>query len=405
MGSETTTPMKLLIAIPAYNEEANIKAIIERSLAAQKTIINNSPVTEVDITVVSDGSTDRTVELAMQYADQIKLVVFEKNKGYGAAIKEAWSQSDAELLGFLDADGTCDPNFFSQLSNTLENEGADIVLGCRLNSDSKMPLIRKLGNVIFAVMLTVFSSRIVRDTASGMRVIRRSCLPKLMPLPDGLHFTPAMSARAILSNDLKIIEIDMPYHERKGESKLRIGKDGFRFLKIITETAFLQRPSRLLAILGFLCLMVPLGLMINPTIYYIDNRAVAEWMIYRFIVSSLMGTCACLLFCTGYLSTKIVDIAFFDPLKAVKNRSPIRMFFSSPFFWLLPVLLTLSGGALVLRSFFMLVATGATYEHWSRFIAMSFLLSIALILIVTRLVDYILVLISNRLDYLRNQQI
>ena len=73
-----------------------------------------------------------------------------------------------------------------------------MVLGCRLNKHSQMPLIRRIGNSIFAAILSVFSSSRVRDTASGMRVVRRSSLDRL-PLPDGLHFTPAMSARAMVS--------------------------------------------------------------------------------------------------------------------------------------------------------------------------------------------------------------
>ena len=79
--------MKLLIAIPALNEEASIKQIIVRCLEARPEIIETSPVTDVDITVVSDGSTDRTVELASRYRDHVKLIVFPKNRGYGAAIK------------------------------------------------------------------------------------------------------------------------------------------------------------------------------------------------------------------------------------------------------------------------------------------------------------------------------
>ena len=56
--------MKLLIAIPALNEEDGIQDIIQRSLAAREFIVQNSPVTSVEVTVVSDGSTDRTVERA-----------------------------------------------------------------------------------------------------------------------------------------------------------------------------------------------------------------------------------------------------------------------------------------------------------------------------------------------------
>ena len=110
--------MKLLIVIPALNEEQSIESIIRRSLEARAHIMQHSPVTAVDITVVSDGSTDRTVERARGYTDSVKLIVFEQNRGYGAAIKEAWQQSDADLLGFLDADGTCDPQFFADLCRT-----------------------------------------------------------------------------------------------------------------------------------------------------------------------------------------------------------------------------------------------------------------------------------------------
>src|SRR5262249_50334102 len=185
--------MKLLIAVPALNEEASIQQIIGRCLEARSEIIETSPVTEVDITVVSDGSTDRTVELASKFGDRIKLIVFPKNRGYGAAINEAWIQSDADLLGFLDADGTCEPRFFSQLINALKIHDADIALGCRLNVHSEMPRLRRLGNRLFASMLTLLSSSTLRDTASGMRVLRRTCLPALLPLPEGFHFPPAMS--------------------------------------------------------------------------------------------------------------------------------------------------------------------------------------------------------------------
>lgn len=244
--------MKLLIAIPALNEEASIEAIIERSLHARADITARSPITQVDITVVSDGSTDRTVSLARKYTDRIRLIVFEENRGYGAAIQQAWVESDADLLGFLDADGTCDPRFFGDLAQALVAERADVALGCRLNENSEMPLIRRTGNILFAGLLTLLSGQWVRDTASGMRIVRREAYTRLRPLPSGLHFTPAMSARALLDRDarVKLIEIDMPYHERVGDSKLKVGKDGLRFLNVITRTAIQYRPARVATILA-----------------------------------------------------------------------------------------------------------------------------------------------------------
>jgi glycosyltransferase involved in cell wall biosynthesis len=390
--------MKLLIAIPALNEEASIESIIERSLAAREYICGQSGLNAVEITVVSDGSTDRTAALAGRYAEQIKLIVFPQNRGYGAAIKEAWRQSDAEWLGFLDADGTCDPKFFAPLCRRAIDEDADVVLGCRLNHQSQMPLIRRAGNLIFAAILSAFSSSRVRDTASGMRVVRRASLPRLFPLPDGLHFTPAMSARAMLSDSVKIVEIDMPYHERAGESKLRVVKDGLRFLKVILQTAFLYRPARPLGMLAAAAFLAAAGLMIGPILYYLKTRTVDEKMIYRFLVSDLFGIAACLLFSASYLADRMVSIALAGEV-AGRERKLVARVFRSRWFWALPAGLALTGSALVAASVFARLSTGATYEHWSRYVVMTFCLSAAAILAVTRGIEYVLSLVAERVRY------
>ena len=392
--------MKLLIAIPALNEEDGIQDIIQRSLAAREFIVQNSPVTSVEVTVVSDGSTDRTVERASNYRDQIRLIVFPENRGYGAAIKEAWRQSDAALLGFLDADGTCDPDFFADLCGALQREGADIALGCRLNPKSSMPVIRRIGNVLFAILLNLVSSRQVRDTASGMRVVRRATLEKILPLPNGLHFTPAMSARGMLSRSLKIVEIDMPYHERTGESKLHVLRDGLRFLKVIVETAFLYRPSRPLDLLAFLFFAGAAILMVQPSLHYLRTQTVSEWMIYRFVVSQLSATSGLLMLSISHLTSRMVRISLSD--EAYERRETWRdRLFRGPIFWIAVTLMPLAGLLLVFRGFLELAATGHVYEHWSRFIVMSFFVSSATILAVTRAADYVLGLVASRVHYLK----
>jgi len=393
--------MKLGIAIPALNEEDNIESIIQRSLAARQYIQEHSAVTDVEVTVVSDGSTDRTVELASRYKDLIRLIVFSENQGYGAAIKEAWMESDAELLGFLDADGTCDPKFFAPLCNQLLDNKTDVVLGCRLNTESEMPVIRRVGNSIFAFLLSIFSNSRVRDTASGMRVVRRSSLSHLYPLPDGLHFTPAMSARAMMSDAVQISELDMPYSERVGESKLHVIRDGLRFLRVIIETGFLYRPSRPLNLAGIVLTSIGAVLMFPPLVYYLQHRTVLEWMIYRFLVSHLLGTAACLCFCASYILSQMTEIALAEEIGKRKD-SWVEGFFHSGWFWAVNGLLTAIGGSLVLGSLLQLLESGATYAHWSRYIAMTFCLSIVSILLFTRCVEYVLGLIRERVLYRQN---
>jgi glycosyltransferase involved in cell wall biosynthesis len=391
--------MKLLIVIPALNEEQSIESIIQRSLDARAHIIGRSPVTAVDITVVSDGSTDRTVERARRYTDSVKLIVFEQNRGYGAAIKEAWRQSDADLLGFLDADGTCDPQFFADLCRTLVKAQADVVLGCRLTQTSKMPLVRQIGNRVFAALLRALSAADVHDTASGMRVVRRASLGGLLPLPDGMNFTPAMTARAVLGTAVKIVEIDMPYHEREGESKLRLGRDTALFLRVIVEAAFLYRPARPLAIVGLVALAVASTWMMRPILFYLEYHRVQEWMIYRFLVSHVLGTIAALLLCASYLTAKMVKIA--RPSGERLQDDLWSRFLTSRLFWVVPAVCFLVGGLLVLASFLELLRTGETYEHWSRFVAMSFFWSIGSIFAVTRVMDYVLDLLVAQLAYER----
>jgi glycosyltransferase involved in cell wall biosynthesis len=392
--------MKLLVVIPALNEEASIREIIERSLVARDVIVRTSPVTTVDITVVSDGSTDRTVERAAAFGERIRLLVFPENRGYGAAIKAAWRESDADLLGVLDADGTCDPEAFAPLCAQLLATGADVAVGCRLNAESRMPLVRRVGNVLFAVLLSAVSSERVRDVSSGMRVVRRSSLPRLLPLPDGMHFTPAMSARTILGRDLALVEVQIPYHERTGRSKLHVVRDGFRFLRVIVEAALVYRPFRPLALFGIACGAVAFGLIAMPTVYYLHHRSVAEWMIYRFVVSSLMASSACLLLTSAYLVRKIVTIVLSDGVERPAGPIPTRL--HGLLFWAVPVALLAVSVGLVMPSLVELVRSGSTYEHWSRFIAMSCLASCALILVVARIVDYCLELLSARVAYLRN---
>jgi len=308
------------------------------------------------------------------------------------------SRSEADLLGFLDADGTCDPQFFATLCKRLVEDDADVVLGCRLNKGSQMPLIRRIGNKLFAQLLSAFSSQTVRDTASGMRVVRRSALRHLYPLPVGLHFTPAMSARAMLSDATRILEIDMPYAEREGESKLNVIRDGFRFLRVILESALLYRPERVLLAGAVLCAVAGVSLMLQPLVAYWQTRTVAEWMIYRFLVSALTAQVALLLWAAAVTSSRIVAIAMHEEMRPI--AAP---WIRTRWFWSLLASLVLASFVLVWPSAEQLWRTGHTDIHWSRFVVAMQSLGAAALLLVVRGIDRILDLVEERVHYLWNQ--
>jgi len=364
----------LSIVIPALNEEEAIGQTIERCLDAQTEIRERGNVNEVQIIVVSDGSTDRTAEIARKYAESnegVKLIIFEQNRGYGAAIKEGFRSGDGELVAFLDADGTCDPRFFGKLCATLQAEGADIALGNRMGPQSEMPRVRRLGNRFFALLLGFLSGEAVTDTASGMRVIRREALKDLYPLPDRLDFTPAMSARALMQR-LRIIEVPMPYSERVGESKLRAVRDGFRFLRTILDAVLFHSPSRFFT-LGFgLCAVLLLVLAVSPVEFYLHNRFVEDWMIYRFVACLLLGTVGFALLC----SAVIADELFFLTNRRRRWRSfgnqVLHKVFSKSVLLGSSFLAIVASIVLVWPGILQYLTTHHVTLHWSRVIVAAF---------------------------------
>lgn len=238
----------LSVVIPALNEEDGIANIVERVLAV-KELLTNVGVSDLELIVVDDGSRDRTAEIVASYPGVV-LVQHPTNRGYGAAIKSGFRAAKGNLLAFLDADGTYPPEFFPQLCQPIVNNEADLVIGSRMaGTESDMPLVRRIGNTIFATLVSIISNRRVTDSASGQRVLRNSVLSHLYPLPDGLNFTPVMSTRA-MHEHIRVLEVPIPYSERLGRSKLSVVRDGTRFLNSILMTALTYNPVRILGLVG-----------------------------------------------------------------------------------------------------------------------------------------------------------
>ena len=321
--SATKKTNVLSVVIPAYNEEDGIAEIIERVLAIRPGLADVE-VDGLELIVVDDGSSDKTADIAAGYS-QVRLIRQPVNRGYGAALKTGFSQAQGNLLGFLDADGTYPPEHFPNLCRVALTENADLVVGSRMSgSESEMPLVRRIGNFIFANLVSLLANRRISDSSSGMRVIRREALARLYPLPDGLNFTPVMSTRA-LHEEMCWREVPIPYKERVGRSKLSVVRDGTRFLYTIIWTAMNYNPVRILGGIG-LVLMVIAGVIV-AVMTGMRLSGIAQlgiWGVASAFAASLCAVSGVTLFSLG---------ATFNYLVSLFHKQPIRQgLFGKPVF-------------------------------------------------------------------------
>jgi len=389
--------MILSIIIPAYNEEESIQAIVRRTLAAAEVIRARTPVEEVEVIVVSDGSFDRTEELARTFLPAIQLIAYPDNRGYGRAIKTGFKRARGELVSFLDADGTCDPLFFVDLVNKLLEEKADICIGSRMGPGSRMPALRRVGNRLFRSLINLIAKTKVTDSASGMRVLRRDRLPDIYPLPDGLHFTPAMTARAALDPKLSIVEVEMTYQEREGRSKLNAAKDGLRFLKVILSVALTYRPLTLLAPPALLLILLALAYGGASLVFYLSRAYVPEESIYRLVSVMVFGVSGVLILGLAGLADKAVNLVYGSlPRRTSRPGDLIRWALAWPRMWLFSPLLVLAGVVLNHQTIGSYFRSGTISTHWVYVVAGGFLVLLGLVGLCLGLIDYLLDLIKAR---------
>jgi len=144
----------LSVIIPAYNEENGIASIVQRVQSTREGL-HSVDVNDLEVVVVDDGSKDHTGEIVAALPNVV-LISHVINHGYGAALKTGFSHARGDLLGFLDADGTYPPEHFPDLCREALN-GADLVVGSRRSgAESHMPLMRRVGNLLWSKMVSLF---------------------------------------------------------------------------------------------------------------------------------------------------------------------------------------------------------------------------------------------------------
>lgn len=331
----------LSVVIPALNESAGIADIAGRVLGTRAQLAA-AGVDGPELIVVDDGSIDGTAEIAEAVAG-VTVIRHPTNRGYGAAIKTGFRAARGDLLAFLDADGTYPPEAFPDLCRALLAENADVAVGSRMAGlASGMPRSRRLGNRFFAGLVNLIGSAHISDSASGQRVLRRTVLASLYPLPDGLNFTPVMTTRA-LHERVRMIEVPIRYEERVGHSKLSVVHDGRRFLTTIVWTAMAYNPSRILGLAGMA--MLVLGALFGLGLAALRMAGVSTlgpWGVAGAFATLVLGVAGTSLVNLGITFNYLVSLFHREPLRQGLFGRPILPGLDRAFGWI--GVLTLGAG-------------------------------------------------------------
>lgn len=162
--------MRILVIIPAYNEAANIKRVVDN-------LIRNYP--RYDYIVVNDGSTDKTVQICRE--NGFHYVSHPINLGIGGSVQTGYLY--AKRYGYdvavqMDGDGQHNPKYIQDVVAPIEAGEADIVIGSRfINADGfQSSPARRFGINFLSSLIELCCGQKIKDVTSGFRAVNRSII-------------------------------------------------------------------------------------------------------------------------------------------------------------------------------------------------------------------------------------
>ncbi|MCX7956383.1 MAG: glycosyltransferase family 2 protein [Endomicrobia bacterium] len=255
--------MELSVILPCLNEEEGVEICIKKI----KDVLEKNKI-EGEIIVVDNGSTDNSVNAVKKYPF-VKLL-FEEEKGYGAALRKGIDEASGKYIIMGDADDTYNfydiPKFLDKLK-----EGYELVMGSRFKGKILKGAMswshRYIGNPILSGMLKLFFGGSISDAHCGLRAFTKEAYKKMNLKTTGMEFASEMVIHA-LKKKLKVTEIPIIYHPRIGESKLSSFRDAWRhirFMLLYSPNYLFLLPALVLLSIGF---YINLGILFKGIIYF-----------------------------------------------------------------------------------------------------------------------------------------
>lgn len=216
---------KVLVIIPAYNEEKNIGGIISQ-------IKENS---DADIVVVNDGSSDKTYREAFKTG--VRVIDLPFNLGIGGAMQAGYifaRDNGYDVSVQIDADGQHDPAYLNAMIGKVCEDGYDMAIGSRYVKESayKSPLTRRLGMIVLSGIVFLLTGLRVKDTTSGFRAVNRTVI-EYFAVSYPTDYPEVDVLVKLYKKNYKVCEIPVEMQKRKhGKSSITPVKSVYYMIKV-----------------------------------------------------------------------------------------------------------------------------------------------------------------------------
>jgi glycosyltransferase involved in cell wall biosynthesis len=221
--------MTFEVTIPVLNEE---QTLVKQVRILHDFLVENFPdINQWNIVIADNGSTDNTPHLAAAMGDEFPEIRLVKvpEKGVGLALKTSWTQSKADIVGYMDLDLATDLQHFIQAYNALATEDFDIVYGTRLHKKSKVvgrTFKREVTSRIFNSLLKTYLGVKFTDGMCGFKWLKREHVAPLIEAgakSNGWFFSTELLTISEWKN-LKICELPVKWTDDAANSKVNIPK-------------------------------------------------------------------------------------------------------------------------------------------------------------------------------------
>jgi glycosyltransferase involved in cell wall biosynthesis len=228
------------VTIPVLNEEATLDAQVRM---VHQFLMKHFPTEgQWRIIIADNGSTDQTRFIAEAIEDELSEVKLVRvpEKGVGLALKTSWTQSDADIVGYMDLDLATDLQHFIQAYNALATEGYEVVYGTRLHRKSKVynrTMVREITSRVFNRILKIYLGTRFSDGMCGFKWLKRSQVAPLMEggaVSNGWFFSTELLAIAEWKG-LKMCELPVKWTDDTTASKVNIPKLAKQYIRAMIQ--------------------------------------------------------------------------------------------------------------------------------------------------------------------------